>query len=125
MSSENDSFKEKSIKQIQLDYFMRTLLEEKGWYWYERNGINANEGDLILFQMDNTIIASAIYDIKIKNRPVFVVKTDTIKIFEPITNDELSAIITDLEKFDRIKRAYDISNVNMELLYKRMNLAVK
>lgn len=125
MSSEIDEFKGKSIKQVQIDYFMRILpIEEKGWYYYQNKGIQAESGDLILFQMNNVIIASAIFDINIKNVPAFTVDIDTIKVFKPITNEELSSIIFNLNKFDRIKRVYNVENVNMELLFNRMNLPI-
>lgn len=123
MDHNNSEFINKEIKQIQNDYFMNTLpIDEKCLYYYEKKGLNAKDGDLILFQMDNNIIASAIYDFDTKIKPAFFVEKDSIKVFKPITYDELSKIINDLYKFGRVKSCYDISNVDMEQLNARMDL---
>lgn len=123
MDYNNSEFINKEIKQIQIDYFMYTLpIAENCNYYYEKKGLNSKDGDLILFQMNNTIIASAIYESNLKGKHAFSIKNDSIKVFKPITYDELGKIIDDLHKFDRIKRRYDISNVDMEQLNARMSL---
>lgn len=123
MDHNNSEFINKEIKQIQNDYFMNTLpIAENCNYYYEKKGLNPKDGDLILFQMNNTIIASTIYESNLKEKHAILIKKDAIKVFKPITYDELAKIIDDLHKFDSIKRRYDISNVDMEQLNTRMSL---
>ena len=92
MSSANPEFIGKDINEVQNDFFEGTLKKDNAtlsWYYYEKSGIDAEENDLVLFQMDNCIIASAILDNVIhfhenaadSNRGAYILKTNTIKTF--------------------------------------------
>lgn len=129
MLQTEETFVGKTIREIQVDIFMNTFIErgigkQNGWYRYETYGLRANEGDLILFQMNNTIIASAIYDMPDKAGEEFKVYVDTVKIFEPITKEELSIIIPSFKGFNNVKWVYDVRDVNMELLEQRMSVPI-
>ena len=96
MSLENEEFVGKTVEQVQNEFFLDTLpIKESGWYYYDKSGLNSVQGDLLLFQMDNSIIASAIYKDTIsfdkranaENGGVISVYTDSIKIFKPITKE--------------------------------------
>lgn len=125
MNENNETFKEMNVKQIQIEYFMKYLpYKEIGWYWYENLGLTAEQDDLILFQMNNTIIASAKYDMKLEKSKAFKVKTNTIKIFKPITKDELCNIIPKFTNFSMVRWSYDKSDVDMEVLEQRMSVPI-
>ena len=54
MSFEDLKFIGKDINYVQKQFFMKDLIEvSKGWYYYGKSGLDANEGDLLLFQMNN------------------------------------------------------------------------
>lgn len=53
----------KDINYAQEHFFMKDLIEvNKGWYYYGKSGLDANEGNLLLFQMNNSVIVSAFLD---------------------------------------------------------------
>ena len=53
MSHEDPEFVGKTIEEIQKEYFCKTLIQEKGWYYYREKGLESDIEDLVLFQMDN------------------------------------------------------------------------
>lgn len=50
--------------------------------------------------MDGEIIASVLLKLPNVYDKAFKIKQDTIKVFSPITYDELSCLISNLQKFD-------------------------
>lgn len=129
MSMEDSTFVGKSIKEVQDDYFNDYLINvEKGWYFYAKSGLNANEGDLLLFQMSNSIIASAtLYDVmrftKITEdgcKGALILKD--VKTFKPITSDELTKLIPEFSGFTQAKLDFDSSSVNLEGLKSRIEI---
>ena len=130
MSMEDTTFVGKNIEQIQTDFFKGSLItEEKGWYYYAKTGLDAKEGDLLLFQIQNSIIASATLDYVLKfkkptsdgNCGTFVLKIDTIKTFKPISKDEMKEIIKGFNSFNQTKAKFNIKEVDMEKLNLRIN----
>ena len=91
MNHETEDFVGKTIDEIQKEFFCKTLIEEKGWYRYKTHGLRAIEGDLVLFQMDSQIIASALFRDCL---PMFddgwngslLFQCHSIKIFKPIND---------------------------------------
>ena len=85
--------------------------------------------DLLLFQMDNTIIASAVLNDIIPfskptidgNNGAYVVNKQSVKVFKPIDKNELQKIITNFKHFSHTKQKFDEKEVNMKLLYERMD----
>jgi hypothetical protein len=133
MSFNNEEFVGKTIEEVQLDYFGESLVKDnKYWYNYSKQGLTAKEGDLLLFQMDNRIIASGIYSdiLRFKktdeygNHGAIKLKKDSIRIFKPITKDELSTIISGFKSFRQVKYIFNIINVDMDKLESRMNIRV-
>lgn len=132
MSFDDIEFTNKTIKQVQDEFFMDSLINiEKGWYYYAKSGLDAQEGTLLLFQMDNTIIASAILDQVLTfrkttdegNKGTFVLKKDSIKVFKPITKEEFASITNGLIKsFSQVKRKISSSDINIDELEKRMEI---
>ena len=96
MSMEDSTFVGKSIKEVQDDYFNDYLINvEKGWYFYAKSGLNANEGDLLLFQMSNSIIASAtLYDV-ITLRLVVLKSSRTVSYEPKFSSVEYSITMAD------------------------------
>ena len=131
MSIYNSEFQGKTINQIQKEFFDDYLTYEgKGWYYYGRKGMEANKGDLLLFQMNNSIIASAkLNDIIRFKKPtidgnfgVYILTKNTIKSFRPITKNELSKLICGFKTFNQTKQKFSISDVALKVLNARMSL---
>ena len=131
MSIYNSEFEGKTINQIQKEFFDDYLTYEgKGWYYYGRKGMEANKGDLLLFQMKNSIIASAkLNDIIRFKKPtidgnlgVYILSKNTIKSFRPITKNELSKLICGFKNFNQTKQKFSISAVALKVLNARMSL---
>lgn len=131
MSIYNSEFQGKTINQIQKEFFDDYLIYEgKGWYYYGRKGMEANKGDLLLFQMKNSIIASAkLNDIIRFKKPTidgnlgaYILSKNTIKSFRPITKNELSKLICGFKNFNQTKQKFSISAVALKVLNARMSL---
>ena len=131
MSNEDPEFIGKTIKEVQKDFFEGSLItEENGWYYYAQSGLEAEENDLLLFQMNNSIIASAILDMVVNfpkptkegNYGAYVLKTNTIKTFNPIDKEELKEIINGFDSFNQTKQKFDSRKVEMEKLNERMKI---
>ena len=103
MDLNNSEFLGKDIPQIQNDYFVN-YLNNDGWYKYQKSGIEAEDGDLLLFQINNLIIASAIYDMPMRKINQFIVRKGTVKVFKPIDKDEFQNIFDDFKRFSNAKR---------------------
>lgn len=130
MNENNETFIGKDIKEIQTKCFMIDFCKvgvgkKCGWYEYENYGLEANEGDLILFQMNNRIIASAKYVMKLpKPTLAFKVDINTIRIFKPITKEELHDIIPQFTHFGMVRWSFVEADVNMDLLEQRMSVPI-
>lgn len=126
MLQTEETFVGKSITEIQVMCFWNDFRKErKGFYEYITYGINAQQGDLILFQMNNSIIASAEFVFQNPVSKEFNVDIKSIKIFKPITKEELENIIPDFKGFNNVKWEYDVRDVNMELLEQRMKVPLE
>ncbi len=124
-------FSGKTIKEVQKDFFDKSLkIYEKGWYHYKTSGLDAKSGDLILFQMESQIIASAILDqvivfsknIKLENAGAYVLIPKTIKTFKPITEIEIEYLIPSFNHFNQTKPRFKKDEVKYDELCKRMDL---
>lgn len=130
MSFEDPEFIGKDINYVQRQFFMKDLIEvNKGWYYYGKSGLDANEGDLLLFQMYNSIIASAFLDDIIQfskptidgNNGAYIINRKSLKIFKPIDKAELRKLIPTFTEFGRTKQKFREEEVELKLLNERMN----
>lgn len=130
MSFEDLEFIGKDINYVQRQFFMKDLIEvNKGWYYYGKSGLDANEGDLLLFQMNNSIIASAFLDDIIQfskptidgNNGAYIINRKSLKIFKPIDKAELHILIPTFTEFGRTKQKFREEEVELKLLNERMN----
>ncbi len=105
-----------SHKEIQDSFFMNTLINEKcGRYNFRSSGINAPAGTLVLFQIDNAIIASAKLIESIKyDEPMddiyngaYIFDIGTVRVFEPITAEEIRRIDQKFNNFSQVKQKLD------------------
>lgn len=113
MSSKDEFPRMSIVEDVQNNYFMGKLInEQEGMYNFRKTGMNAPNDSLVLFQFDNTIIASAkLLDIK-----RFVIPKDgqyygayrfdinSVKVFEPITLAELNRIDSNITAFSQVKQ---------------------
>lgn len=80
--------------------------------------------------MNNSVVASAIYKDTIsfdkranaENGGVISVYTDSIKVFKPITKEELKKYIKSFNSFTQTKQIFDTDEVNIKDLYIRFML---
>ena len=126
-------FKDRSIENIQNSFFMGEEMPLSAGgncrCYNDTYGLNeVEEGDLLLFQMDATIIASAeLYSgiTNISNEPgyraTYLLKKNSIKVFEPITNEELSIHCTNFNRFGQGKTELSSLGLDMDWLMKRIN----
>lgn len=126
-------FKNRSIEDIQNKFFIgeEMPLSAKGncRCYNDTYGLNdVDEGDLLLFQMDSTVIASAVLYSGITNisnepgyRASYLLKKESIKVFKPITFDELNTHCTDFNRFGQGKTELLSLGLNLEWLMKRIN----
>ena len=133
MNKELEPFYGMEIKEAQKYYFEGILInsqEDKYTYYYSNHGINAEEGDLLLFQYDNHIIASAILKFNFKYRKDYMkgitghleLKENTIKTFKPISKEEMKKYIPSFKYFSRSPLEYSDKIVNVEALLKRLEI---
>jgi len=115
--SRTEEFPGWSIEDVQEEYFLKNLIEENGYYYYRKAGMNVPNGSLFLFQFDNAIIAGAKFlYIKKYETPIekqyngaYVFDTTSIIVFEPITFDELYDIDKSISPFSQSKQKISYS----------------
>lgn len=111
-------FPRMSYNEIQEKYFLGDLKYKKnGYYNFRVSGLNAPVGTLILFQINNAVIACAkLKDIIKYEKPLediyngaYLFDVDTIRVFEPIESFELSNIDSNFNIFTQVKQKLDPS----------------
>ena len=123
MSKTNETFIGKTSKEVQNDFFMNYLKNE-GEYSYHfsgKTGIKANNGDLLLFQFDNHLIASAIFADYDKRNNDMTLEDNSIRIFDSIDKYEFKEYISAFKSFCQMKLKYSLDKVNVDALLKRIN----
>jgi len=113
-----EEFPEMDIEDVQNDYFLGDLIEhQNGMYYYRNSGMNSISGTLVLFQFDNMIIASAKlssiekYDSPQKGKYYGAYKFDvsTVRVFQPISLEEINKIDKNITTFSQSKQRINIS----------------
>lgn len=119
-------FKGSKIPNVQKDYFLNDLPKKQDGYFHcYKRAIVTTVNSLLLFQYDKCIIASGIYKgidnykdhpIEGKYHKAIIIDKDNIKVFDPITVEELMSIVKgfkpnwqtkvriDYKYFDEIKK---------------------
>ncbi|WP_019229972.1 HNH endonuclease [Sedimentibacter sp. B4] len=115
--SKKEEFPDMSIEDVQNDYFLGKLRNSRqGKYYFKKVGMDAPKGSLILFQFDNVIIASARllsilrFNIPVEKQYLGAYKFDinTIKVFEPITIQEIRNIDKNITVFSQSKQKINL-----------------
>ncbi len=115
MSSKYE-FPNMTYKEIQESFFLGALVNSKdGHYNFRSSGINTPSGTLILFQIDNSVIASAKLSKIVKHESplegiyngAYVFDINSIRIFEPITAEEIRKIDPNFNSFSQVKQKLD------------------
>jgi hypothetical protein len=96
---------------------------------YGEKGLKANTGDLLLFQMDNQVIAAAeLEDVIPYQKPTIkgyhgslVLNKKSIKVFRPISKEEMTRYIPIFTGFNQTKQKYYLSEVNIKELKERIS----
>lgn len=121
-----EDFVGKTIEEVQKEFFCKTMIEEKGWYRYQTSGLDAKDGDLVLFQMDSQIIASALFKQRLpindeEWKGALLFHCHSIRIFKPITKEELPSYIQDFKRFGDTKYSFTLDDEMYNRLLKRIN----
>ena len=111
-----DEFYDMEIEEVQSQFFLDELPKRNdehgyGKYHYKKQGLILNEEPtLVLFQYDNKIVASAnlINVLKFKQpngiyNGALYFEPNSIRTFDPISNQEINGIFQDSIKFGQIK----------------------
>lgn len=124
-------FKDRTIDDIQQNFFLGNEMELSNGgncrCYSDTNGLqNVEEGDLLLFQMDAQIIASAELFAIIKSNEQnysaeYLLKKDSIKTFEPITFEELKEHCPNINRFGQGKTDLIERNIDVNWLINRIN----
>lgn len=94
---------------VQTKYFLDTLANKQNGRFYRKQGINSVPGSLFLFQYENEIIASAIFQKDVvepsgEYSGYYLFDKESIKVFEPITSDEMRAVVVGFKGFSQSKQ---------------------
>lgn len=111
-----------TIEHVQEEYFEDRLPNDEKFYNFYDKGLIAEEDDLLLFQYENHIIASAVFvsceEIR-KTDPLYpefkkqlLLYPGSIRTFKPISETELQTYIEkDLSNIKHIIRKYEIKDL--------------
>ena len=125
-------FAERTIENIQNDFFLgeEMPLSASGncRCYYDTYGLqDVDDGDLLIFQMDASIIAAAeLSGIPIKAddpnyKAEYLLKKDSIKVFYPIFEDELKEHCPGFQRFGQGKLKLTDYGLDVQWLLKRIN----
>lgn len=97
-------------KDVQRQLFMRDIRRD-GRYQFREQGLDAEPGTVVLFQLRSSVVASAVFERPEKYPApigeytgVFHFKPETVRVFQPIGADQLRAIWpTSFKNFGRTK----------------------
>lgn len=99
-----------SRREVQKSYFQRDLPERNGRFLFYKKGLNAEQDDVVLFQYDNALIASARFvDSMHYKKPVngyhghLDFEPKSIRIFEPVTFEQTQKIWPKVQDFGQVK----------------------
>ncbi|MFV0439790.1 MAG: hypothetical protein ACK5LV_00645 [Lachnospirales bacterium] len=115
--SAKTEFPNTSREDLQKNFFIGKLINERnGKYFFRTSGMKASKDALILFQFDNSVIASAnLLKIEKFDEPVnkiysgaYYFDAQTIKVFEPILKEEIMEIDQNFKKFSQAKQTLDL-----------------
>jgi len=122
MSKKEETFNGMSMEEAQKNYFEDILVNEcnNKYYFSGLKGIAVKYGDIILFQYDNHIIASAIVADYDKKDRCMVLRDDTVNTFKPIDKYELKSFIPTFKRFCQMKLKYQTDTIEYDSLLKRI-----
>ncbi len=110
-------FKNKPVEAVQQEFFIDELINGNNCLYLFRNtGINCAQNALLLFQYNNSIIACArLKGITRYENPkdgiykgALALEKKSIRVFNPITADELHAVDSEFKKFSQVKQSLNV-----------------
>ena len=122
MSKNEETFNGMTIEEVQEKFFKDILINEceNKYYFSGLKGINIKYEDILLFQYDNHIIASAIVIDYDKRNRCIILKEDSVKTFDSIDKIELKSFIPSFKKFCQMKLKYPTDTIEYDSLLKRV-----
>lgn len=126
--SSREEFPGMGIEDVQDNFFLGDLKKRNGIFYFRKVGMNAPNGSLVLFQFDNSIIASAkLLSIKRFDLPemgqyygTYQFDINTIEVFQPITVAKINKIDSNITRFSQSKQEINSSFISeIEELIKR------
>ncbi|MGN1337200.1 MAG: hypothetical protein ACI4WW_01860 [Candidatus Coprovivens sp.] len=126
-------FPNRTIEDIQNNFFLGNEMPlsaggNSRQYFSKKGLLNVEEDDFLLFQMNGTIIASAELFSGITNisdddvyKAVYLLKKNSIKVFKPITKEELIQHCPKFNDFGQGKTDLSDYDLDIDWLLNRIN----
>ena len=108
----------KTRRDVQDKYFLDRLpFDQQGAYYYQKKGLHAQSGTIVLFQCQSSIIASARF---LEARPFprgksggykgqLLFRIDSIRVFEPVDEMTMQSCWPEFKRFDKTKQTLTYS----------------
>jgi hypothetical protein len=112
MNSKRDFRDYDDLKDVQTTWFLKEMaVEEKGRYWYRKQGLKEEPGKIVLFQYEGQIIASArLNEVKRFAKAqgpycgVLCFDPKSIKIFDPVDDEGIRRVWRSFRRFGQRKQ---------------------
>jgi hypothetical protein len=117
-------FNGRTAEEVQSQFFLTELpSREGGRYNYATAGLNAETGTFVLFQYDNRIIASAVFERCDRSKRALYFDIDSIRVFDPVGPDLMREIWP--EQFDMFGNAKSRLNAEAFTEFERRLTGIK
>lgn len=111
----NEEFANQKIEEVQDQFFRNILLNRSGKYYFKKSSMAAPPSTFVLFQYNNSIIASATlneiekFEIPMQEEYLGAYHFDmrSIETFQPITSAEMKKIVPTFKGFSQAKQKID------------------
>jgi hypothetical protein len=114
MDNQEEEFKNRSLEEVQVVFFLDILPRREGCYHYLTKGLEAELGSVVLFQFDKRLIASArfVKRKRFKNpetpyRGALYFEVESIKVFDPVSWSAVHQIWPECKGFNQVKQRLD------------------
>jgi len=119
MSGPNE-FPDKTSAEIQEEFFLRDLIHREGCaYYYRKSGLISENNALLLFQINNEIIASARLNhvepfdelVEGEYKDALRLYPDSIQVFRPFSYEDLKTVCPDVLPLTNTKQKLSANNI--------------
>ncbi len=113
LSPDEKEYKGKSYQEIQEDFFIKTLpYREYCRFNHGKSGLDAPNNTLLLFRTQHKIIACARLIKDDKSQNCYHLYRESIRVFEPISEEELRNIDSFYKEFNNMEQTFPIDKLD-------------